>query len=923
LPGLLKHIISVGCIVALLLANAATAEPVPITAVTAGSGDKLIQQLQALQRTQNPDGSFEFQGTNKFFETYPVMATLALGVYRNHPSPALASQFLASAARYYKYLFTNRDRNANLLVETPFTRGDGTLLTGVEDPGFNGLLSLDMISMALLNLEIRKPLQALYWYEGARTLQDGIASECFDPAAGYFFPYDNNSGDLIRDYVALSTAPLLFETNIGDNHAGTLLHYYALQKPDVSPEPPYLYVDHPKVETAPDESLLFNPGYLLKSLFIAEVLDSRGFADEASRSAKTAADRVAADTFETAQGKQPAATAGYLTLLLESGQFHNFRHPLAALDLFEALVRYKRRLADNELVRLGKNVTTIRSFVETGGDSRNLKNVEDCIRDIYWGVSKTRGQLRANKFYDREDFYRTSGLELVSATDRLLDDVVSAMRRVENLVYRERSRETGLSVSATLLNERALIDQKVKVKWVVANLGSRPVEIKSAQVIRGQEADSLIGPANSMIVRPGEPQSFVSSFPARRGKPGTLIPWTFTLSMTTREGDRLRYNAFRTLYLEQPLQAAAGFPGGQILQGLSMPIHVQVVKKTGARANIECGWYSAAGLQLKEGKRFGISMDAEQDTAHVVINVMVPSPCRPGSFPFKLKFFNEGKDLGTINSSFFKPYQWLFLGPFEASELALSTPYPPEKAVDLRKGYGGIGRRIMWQVLPEASNANYGEVHLRGAMNPSGVGYLYTVVESSHEKESPLFFAANKPAAVFFNGERVLNYQPGPDRMAVSKTIKVRDGMNNILIKIIGDPSSRIFFKLGDDGNMASDEFNNNLWELVGDFGEFQERSRQIQQGETEDVQRVITLRYSDPDANSVSVIGTFNGWSPENARMRKSPGGGWEITLSLRPGKYAYRFLVNNRKQVLDPECLYEEPDGYGGKNSVVYVKQ
>jgi 1,4-alpha-glucan branching enzyme len=83
----------------------------------------------------------------------------------------------------------------------------------------------------------------------------------------------------------------------------------------------------------------------------------------------------------------------------------------------------------------------------------------------------------------------------------------------------------------------------------------------------------------------------------------------------------------------------------------------------------------------------------------------------------------------------------------------------------------------------------------------------------------------------------------------------------------------------------------------------------------------VLTLRYTDPNANSVSVIGTFNGWTPENATMRRTGKGSWEITLSLLPGKYAYRFLVNNRKQILDPSCPYEEPDGYGGKNSVIYV--
>ena len=145
--------------------------------------------------------------------------------------------------------------------------------------------------------------------------------------------------------------------------------------------------------------------------------------------------------------------------------------------------------------------------------------------------------------------------------------------------------------------------------------------------------------------------------------------------------------------------------------------------------------------------------------------------------------------------------------------------------------------------------------------------------------------------------------------------------MNNIMIKVAGEQTSRIFFKLGDDDNLASDEFNNNLWQLVGNFGEFEERTRRIEAGETEDVQKLVTLRYSDSGAHSVSVIGTFNGWSPEHSRMRRVPNGSWEITLSLRPGKYAYRFLINDRQQVLDPHCTTEEPDGYGGKNSVIYI--
>jgi 1,4-alpha-glucan branching enzyme len=69
-------------------------------------------------------------------------------------------------------------------------------------------------------------------------------------------------------------------------------------------------------------------------------------------------------------------------------------------------------------------------------------------------------------------------------------------------------------------------------------------------------------------------------------------------------------------------------------------------------------------------------------------------------------------------------------------------------------------------------------------------------------------------------------------------------------------------------------------------------------------------------------VIGTFNGWSPDQSPMRRLESGVWEIVLSLPPGKHSYRFLVNNRVQVVDPMSRTLEPDGFGGENSILFVE-
>jgi hypothetical protein len=914
----------------LAVAIATAGRPVPAAGEPASGGqsalaNEVVQEFNTVYRSQQPDGSLSFPGPHGLFREYPILATLTLAIQREGASASFISHSAASAARYYSFLFTTRDRNGNLLIETDLRHKDGALLTGIEDPGYNSLLSLDMISLARLNLSLRKPLEALYWYEGARTLQGQLVDRCYDVDANYFFPFDINGGAPVHDYYSLSIAPVLFGGNVGDNHTRRLLSYYVLNQCDVEPEPPSEFLESPGEGAKP----LFNPGYMVKALVVANSLQSAGYTDEARRVVEVAAAAVSKGEIDHGDSNRvPTGTSRFLAQQLSAGRFESFYDLRAATEIFASIVRFKRRIPDNEIVRLEQSVQTVMRFEEemngsgTGASAVDIGKVEAAIRYVFGAVSKTRELVVNSAMYDPDDSYRSSGLDLPSATIRLLDDVVYAMRRAENKLYETVSQRAGLSIAATVLKERAVVDQQVEVRWVITARGPDPVVIRSAEVIRGQEADSLMRAGETVVVQPGQPHVFTSAFTARPEKVGALLPWNLTLSLYDGGGRRIRYNAMRTLYLEHPIDVMAAFPVGQILQGSKLPVEIKFIKRTNDKVTLTGAWFSASGLQLLEGKRFQLMMSPAQDTLTVAVNVLVPSPCRPGSFPFKLKFYGNGKDLGLISSSFFKPYQWLFLGPFEASETAISTPYPPEKGVDLRRGYDGIGRRIAWRVLPESANLNYGEVSMWGSLNPSGVGYMYTVIESSAEKtQCPVFLAASSPVALFLNGERVLDYKPGPERVPARRNVRLMRGMNNFLVKVVGDRNTRVFFEVGDDENLASDEFNNNLWELVGNFNEFQERTRRIEAGESDEIQKLVTLRYSDEEANSVSVIGSFNGWSPENSRMRRIPGGAWEITLSLRPGKYTYRFLVNNRRQVLDPSCPIEEPDGYGGKNSVIYV--
>jgi 1,4-alpha-glucan branching enzyme len=82
-----------------------------------------------------------------------------------------------------------------------------------------------------------------------------------------------------------------------------------------------------------------------------------------------------------------------------------------------------------------------------------------------------------------------------------------------------------------------------------------------------------------------------------------------------------------------------------------------------------------------------------------------------------------------------------------------------------------------------------------------------------------------------------------------------------------------------------------------------------------------IDFEYFAPQAKQVQLAGTFNDWNPSRTELKKDRSGTWRITLLLAPGKYEYRYLVdqswqNDQRPV---ECV---PNVFGTWNCVVEVR-
>jgi len=85
--------------------------------------------------------------------------------------------------------------------------------------------------------------------------------------------------------------------------------------------------------------------------------------------------------------------------------------------------------------------------------------------------------------------------------------------------------------------------------------------------------------------------------------------------------------------------------------------------------------------------------------------------------------------------------------------------------------------------------------------------------------------------------------------------------------------------------------------------------------------QVIVRLDLQAPNARQVAVAGDFNKWdSTAGVMTRKN--GTWTIELPLRPGVYAYMFIVNNEQWITDPGAEAYRDDGFGNRNAVVRVK-
>ncbi|MBI4720964.1 MAG: hypothetical protein HY770_07055 [Chitinivibrionia bacterium] len=902
-------------LIILLAASAAVAgEATPQLEQAAGEESRAVclelqKTLSALFRTQAANGAYRFDGGDSLLLEYPLAATLSLEIHNTLGDLSFTSSAIASVSRYIHYVLMNEDADEDCLAERSAASSGPGGRSSIEDPGYNALLSLECMSLSQLCTAVKKPIDALFWREEAQLIAARIVEATYDPEARYFFPYDNAAQERLRYVHAASLLPLLFDRRAGDNTAEHAIRRYVLG-------PEYFYPETPRSFLAWADSAARNPeaidaDRLFKTAALLCVLHHNGYAEIGERYRAQAA--LALDSLRDSTGARSSRPyAAALGHFLITGRYRTLFPLYNSMDILRELVLEKRPLDDPEIVKLIESTAAVKRVLcgeAASGDAGVLEegSLEAHMRGLYIAVSRLREQLKVITIISpwKESAY--FGAEFPRAVGRLLDDVVADLRRAENILFAADESASGLRVSCELRDDRLVPEQKPQLA-VCVTAGDRPVRLRSISAdIPPQRIVLFEGPGGTMAAPGDSTLQFTFDAPVRLPKQTGIYPFSVSVSIERDDGTTYRRNFVKGVYVEKPIAFAVDFPRGRILRNFDLPIAIAMKKNTPRSVSAQASFYSPSGLSLKEGCGAAISMDAAQDSAYLSLHVVSPQPCRPGSFPFVIKLFCDDDEMGLVSGSFFKHYQWLFAGPFERGPAGDRERYEPEKRINLFATFRSGGRTFSWKDLPESAYAPNGEILLDALMPDGGVGFLLTVIQSAVPQNCSLFLASNASAVVFLNGAAAVQVPAGDSSPPKRATLQLREGLNEILIKTVSTAPPKLHFKLGDDEYLASDEFNNNLWELVEGYRTFITRTEDAVE-EPGEVRKLITLSYVDRDAHSVSIIGSFNGWSPDHATMRRVSKNRWEVTVNLEPGKYTYRFLINNRQHVLTKNLMDTE---------------
>ncbi len=94
-----------------------------------------------------------------------------------------------------------------------------------------------------------------------------------------------------------------------------------------------------------------------------------------------------------------------------------------------------------------------------------------------------------------------------------------------------------------------------------------------------------------------------------------------------------------------------------------------------------------------------------------------------------------------------------------------------------------------------------------------------------------------------------------------------------------------------------------------------------IQKEPTKKNGKKVEFSLSAPDAKEVFLAGEFNHWDIRSMPMKRGKDGNWKVQTGLSPGRYEYKFVVDNR-WVEDLPGVELSANAFGTQNLILRVE-
>ncbi|UCF05547.1 MAG: isoamylase early set domain-containing protein [bacterium] len=482
---------------------------------------------------------------------------------------------------------------------------------------------------------------------------------------------------------------------------------------------------------------------------------------------------------------------------------------------------------------------------------------------------------------------------------------------------------TGISAEITLPQRPIRIGQSIEYRMRLRS-SQDSITISRAYLQVGESRMTLTGEGERIALSPFTgPFDYTGSFslPPRQ-EPGLVtLPVFFDL---LADGKRIEMHTIEDVSLTGGFDVSLYFPDGRRLA--ESPLPVQIVLRYQPDHTVQG---IARGAFLRDLRtspplpaRFLIK--EETDFTTLPIEIVPTRSISPGRYPFSLSLELDGKKIAVFEEELVKPFRWFFLGPL------LFLPGFHSTAVSYQDDIFGLhwstdGRELSWREVPVGALDSDGAV-LPERLFGKDAGYcmlLYTVLEiRSAGRVRWKLETADQPS-LWINGEPVL-VTDNAGEAEHSGSVRLRKGINSFLVASCwNDPPNAVRFELSDESGLPVPDIKNDIDRIIEGFEQLARRGEPAQTDETSTEQmQPVVLKFRRPQASVVSVIGSFNNWDPTATPMKQTAGGIWQATLILPPGQYSYKFLIDRKAKIPDPEAVRMEADGFGGTNSILIVK-